>query len=162
MGIDHRGLADYLGAMILDFGIRGRAFRIAPHDDEEFRYLTDIVAAIGEEANRRRGFLLRAHLGNFSLWIAGMFPDYITTREQRKGAPGLGYYDAMGARGFRLASDHHLARQLDLAELYDQVASAFPRLRTALNQLSDRHLFPRHRSTDRLLRQVADEFRWRQ
>jgi len=30
----------------------------------------------------------------------------------------------------------------------------------ALNRLSDRLLFPRHHSPDRLLRQVADEFRF--
>jgi hypothetical protein len=141
-GVDDVRLSDYLGAMILEFGLRDRAARIAHHDDEVYRYVTDLVADI-ETADARRAFLIRAHLGNFSLWLAGIFPDYIAARRDRTGGPGLRFYEAMGARGFRLASDHRLARQHDLADVYALAADSFTTLRLVLNRLSRRLLFPR-------------------
>ncbi len=155
--IDDYRLSDYLGALLLEFGRSHRAYQIARHDDETFRYLTDIVAAI-ESQSGRRGFLLRVHLGNFSLWLAGMFPEYIATRRRRNGAPGIPYYEALGVRGFRLASDHQLAQAFELADVYESAAECFPALREALNRLSDELVFPGCCSADRLLRQVADEF----
>ena len=157
-GIDDRHLSDYLGALVFEFGLRDRAHRISRFDDEQYRYLTDLVADIAAVAGRR-GFLLAAHLGNFSLWMAGVFPDRITAREERRGGPGLRYYEELGMRGFRLAASHRLAEQLDLAGLYSRAAESFSAIRVALNRLSDRLLFPHVNTPGRLLRQVGDEFR---
>lgn len=157
VGIDDIRLTDYLGALLLEFGFRGRAYRVTRYSDHEYSYLTDIVADLATSAGRS-GFLLRAHLGNFSLWVAGIFPDYVTARRRRKGGPDLGYYDELGARGFRLASDHRLARELDLADVYATAADSFSTIRVALNRMSDRIFFPNQSSPDRLVRQVADEF----
>ncbi len=156
-GIDDRRLSEYVGALLLEFGVRDRAHRIAPHDDAVYRYVADIVAHIDTERGKR-GFQLRAHLGNFTLWLAGVFPDYVTARVHRKGAPDLRYYEELGARGFRLASDHQLAARYDLVGVYRRAADSFGRLRVALNRLSDRVFFPHNATPDRLLRQVRDGF----
>ncbi len=156
IGIDDVRLTDYIGALLLDFGMRDRAYRIARYDDEVYRYLVDVVGDLGR-AHGRRAFLLKAHLGNLGLWISGVFPDQVTARARRRGAPGLTYYETIGARGFRLASDDRLARELEVAELYRQVADAFPRIRVALNRLSDHMFFPRPSDPDRLLRHAADQ-----
>ncbi len=153
-GLDDARLADYVGALVFEFGRRDRAWRIAPYDDDEFRYLTDILAA-AEAGAGRRGFLLRAHLGNFSLWLAGLFPDHIAARQVRRGGPDLRYYEALGARGFRLASDDAHAAAFDLADVLGHAAERFAEIRVALNRLSDRRWFP-GQSPDRLLRQAAD------
>jgi hypothetical protein len=157
-GIDDARMADYLGAMLLDFGQRDRAYKVTPHDDDTRRYLVDLVADL-REATGRRAFLLCVHLGNFSLWLSGIFPDYITAQSVRKGAPGFSYYDEMGARGFRLAADHGLARELDLEDVYEQAADRFARIRVALNRMSDRVFFPNVSTPDRIMRQVEEEFR---
>ena len=155
--IDSRLLSDYLGALLFEFGRSRRAYQIARYDDESFHYLTDIVAGL-ESHRGRRGFLLRAHLGNFSLWMAGIFPEYIAARRRRNGGPGLEYFERLGARGYQLASDHRLAQEFDLAAVYEEAASSFSAVRVALNRVSDQLLFPHHVSPDRLMRQVADEF----
>jgi hypothetical protein len=80
-GADDRALADYLAALLLAFGRQGRAYRIREDDAFEFHYLADI-AAEGERSGGRRAFLLRAHLGEYALWLSGVFPDYITRRVQ--------------------------------------------------------------------------------
>jgi hypothetical protein len=159
VGIDDAGLSDYLSALLLEFGMRDRALRIAPADDQVYRYVSDIAADLEAVADARRAFLLRAHLGNFSLWLSGVFPDYITARRERLGGPDFSYYEEMGARGFRLASDHQLAQEWALAPIYERAAESFERLRVGLNRLSDDGFFRRASSPDRLMRQVSDTLR---
>ncbi len=159
IGVDDPELSDYLGALLLEFAVRDRAYRIAPADDATYYYVADIVADL-EVVSGRRGFLLRAHLGNFSLWLAGIFPDYVTARKVRRGGPDLSYYDEMGARGFRLAADHVLAREWNLAAIYARAADSFEALRVALNRLSDDVFFRNFSNPDRLMRQVKDEMRF--
>ena len=157
-GINDRVFADYLAALLLEFGKGRRAWRIDNQDGPEFNYLADLVAA-AEDASGHRAFLLRAHLGEFALWLSGLFPDQIEARVHRRGAPGLGYYEALGASGFRSAADHRYAERNGLDRVYRACADSFVALRIALNRISDRHLFPnRGDPIDRLLRQVRDGF----
>src|SRR5918994_2085884 len=140
-GIDDRDLADYLAALLLDFGQRDRAWRIDWHDDQRHQYLVDILTDLeGTEGDRR--FRVMVHLGNYSLWLAGLFPDYIAARHLRKAGPDVSYYDALGRRGFGMASDHALANEYGLVAVLRTAAERFPSLRSALNGMSDRVFFP--------------------
>jgi len=159
VGLDDAELSDYLAALLLEFGRRDRAWRIAPADDQVYRYVSDIVADLEAVADARRGFLLRAHLGNFSLWLAGVFPDCVVARQRRRGGPDFSYYETMGAHGFRLAADHRLAQASQLAGIYERAAHSFDRLRVGLNRLSDSVFFRNQSGSDRLMRQVEDAFR---
>ena len=103
-GIDSRALADYATTLVVRFGQAKRAYRVAKGADDEYHYLTDIVLHM-EGADGRETFLLSAHLGNFALWIAGLFPQYVAARRHRRGAPPLSYYEQMGTTGFRMAAD---------------------------------------------------------
>jgi hypothetical protein len=157
-GLDDRNIADYIATLLVEFAVEGRAFRVARHDDKTYRYLVDLVSDLGEANSERRQFLLRAHLGNYSLWLSGLFPDYVAARVHRRGAPGLEYYDDVGAAGFHLASECDLAGRFDLAGTYRRMACEFRVVRRALNRFSDRSLFPRSGTPiDRLLRQVVDD-----
>lgn len=155
-GIEDRHLADYLAALLLRFGRLTRTDDPDQPDSEQYPYLIDIIQAL-ETANGRRAFLLRTHLGNFSLWLSGVFPDRVAARVQRRGAPGIRYYEEVGAAGYRLAAETADAASHGLNEVLDQCARLFPDLRIALNRLSDRYLFPQNRnSIERMLRQVRD------
>jgi hypothetical protein len=157
-GVESRVIADYVSALVLEFGFRGRSYRIADHDDREYHYLVDILADMSR-ARGRRAFLLEAHLGNFALWLSGLFPDHIASRVGRKGGPGLDYYEEMGQTGYRMAANDPVARQESLDGLFRDAAEAFVELRRGLNRVSDRYLLPRRGATvDRLLRQVQDRF----
>jgi hypothetical protein len=156
-GINDRALTDYLAALVLKFGRGGRAWHIAD-DTTEYRYLVDIVAA-ADSSTGRRAFMLRAHLGEFALWLSGLFPDHISAREQRRAAPPLSYYEQLGSTGYRLAARYDEAEEHGIAELYRNCADFFPALRVALNRVADRHMFPvKGDRIERLLRQVADNF----
>lgn len=155
VGEEERALADYVAALLLHFGLRQRSSQISEHDDATYQTLASIGEAI-EGRDAPRSFAARAHLGNYALWLSGLFPDHIEQRRWRRGGPDLGYFETMGARGFRLAADHRLAAEHGLAPLYGAAAERFPRLRRALNQVSDRLLFPHVHTPERLMRQVKD------
>jgi hypothetical protein len=159
-GETDRSMADYTAAIVLHFGARDAAHRIGAADDERY----DTLAALlrdAESADARRAFLVRAHLGNYALWLSGLFPDHIEHRRWRRGGPDLDYYEAMGRRGFQLAADHRLAHDYGMAALFQCAAERFGRLRAALNAVSDAMLFPTIHTPERLMRQVRDEARWR-
>lgn len=160
VGEADRGVADYVAALLVQFGIRERARRIDDHDDEIYDTLAALVADV-ERGDAMRRFLVRAHLGNYALWLSGLFPDHIEHRRWRRGGPDLGYFETLGRRGFAMAAEHRLAAQYGLAAVFAAVADGFPRLRLALNRVSDRLLFPHVHSPERLMRQVRDEVRWR-
>ncbi|HMS03743.1 MAG TPA: hypothetical protein PKE51_12240 [Gemmatimonadaceae bacterium] len=158
LGARDRALADYVASVLLHFGLRQRARQLAEHDDELYDTLARIAAEV-ESADPHRAYLARMHLGNYALWLSGLFPDHIAHRHRRRGGPDLDYYDAMGRRGFRLAAGHRLATQQGLTPLFGAVAEAFPQLRQALNGVSDSLLFPHVHTPERLMRQVRDAFR---
>jgi hypothetical protein len=141
--IDDPDLADYLAAMLLDFGRKDRAWRVDWNDDQRHRYLVDILMDLDVSDGPRR-FKVMVHLGNYALWLAGLFPDYIAARHLRKGGPDVRYYDALGRRGFGLASDHRLADEFGLDSVFRTAAEQFPSVRTALNGVSERVFFPMH------------------
>jgi len=154
-GIESRSMADYVASVILRFGEARRAFRLSDDDQQEYRYLVDIVSDMGAAVGSRR-FLLRLHLGDFSLWISGLFPDWVEFRTRRRGAPGLSYYEDMGRQGYRLAADSPEAEEMGLGEILDAVSASFPDVRVALNRISDRHLWPNAGDpVTRLLREVS-------
>ena len=159
-GEQDRMLADYAASVLLHFGLGGRAMRVADSDDELYDTLAGILAD-AEGPDPRRTLLVRAHLGNYALWLAGLFPDFIEHRRWRRGGPGLDYYDEMGQQGFRLASEHRLANEQGLVPLFKLAADRFPVMRVALNRVSDTLLFPSVSSPERVMRQVRDEVRWR-
>jgi hypothetical protein len=159
VGIADRDVTDYCAALVLVFGRRDRAYRVSDYDENRYEYLVDLV----EEADRvggERQFRVRAHLGNFTLWLSGLFPDYIVARRARKGGPDLEYYEAVGSSAFRQASDHVLAGRYGLETVLRSAGRNFGALRVALNRFSDRLIFPSFASPDRLMRQAADDFRF--
>lgn len=155
-----RVLADYAAAILLHFGLRDRAKRVGDHDDETYDTLAGLLAA-AEGPDPRRAFLVQAHLGNYALWMSGLFPDHIAHRQWRRGGPTIDYFEQLGRRGFQLAAGHRLAGEHGLALLFALAAERFAVVRIALNRISDALLFPNRHSPDRLMRQVRDEARWR-
>ncbi|MDE3128377.1 MAG: hypothetical protein KGL38_10255 [Gemmatimonadota bacterium] len=160
MGEGDRVISDYAAAVVLAFGARRRAERCDETDDALYDTLADLLRD-AEGGDPRRAFLVRTHLGNYALWLSGLFPDHIEHRRWRRGGPHLDYYEEMGRRGFAMAAEHPAARRQGMAELYSAMAERFATLRLALTVFSDGLMFPGVQTPERLMRQVRDETRWR-
>jgi hypothetical protein len=160
-GERERAVSDYLTAVLMAFGARGRAERVSEADDQMYDALTSLLADVND-ADPKRAFLVRVHLGNRALWLSGLYPDWVEHRKWKRGGPDLGYFEELGRRGFELAAEHRIAKHYGMADIYGQIAARFGLLRVALNTLSDTLLFPNVHTPERLMRQVEDDARWKQ
>jgi len=133
--IPDRRMADYCASLLRDFGQGDRAHRVAPMDDHKHTYLVDIMSdAAASDGDRR--FRVLVHLGNYALWLSGVFPEHIDSKQSRRGGPGLSYYDALGGLGYSEASGHPLADQVGMTDVYRTAGDRFSALRSALNDVS--------------------------
>jgi hypothetical protein len=137
-GIRDRKLCDYVGSLLENFS-RAHALR-GPHADDESprQYLSDMLIALSR-ATQDEAFLLRAHVGNYSLFISGIFHEN-TQRRSLRGAPDIGFYENIGRRNYHLLSSHATARRCELDDVFAELADRFRDVRLALNQLADRLL----------------------
>jgi hypothetical protein len=159
-GEPDRTIADYLASVVVEFARRERAWRVSATDDEVYTTLARLLGD-ADGPDPRRTLLVRAHLGNYALWLSGLYPDHIEHRRWRRGGPDLDYFEELGRRGYRLAADHRLAAEQGLAVLFATAADRFALLRHALNEVSDQLLFPHLSSPERVMRQVRSEARLR-
>ncbi len=133
-GLDDRAIADYCAAMLREFGIRRRANQIGAVDDHDHHYLVDILTDLAQSTGDRH-FRVSVHLGNYALWLTGIFPDRIHARRIRRGGPHLEYYETLGQRGFAEASEHRLAEWTGLEDILHTTAHQFSLVRRALNRV---------------------------
>ena len=137
-GIDDRVLCDYLAAVLDEFTRTTRLGSPAAAPGGTV-YLSDLLLAL-REASPSQTFLLRAHLGNYTLFLTGIFPDNIERRHNRLGAPGCSFYEEMGRMSYRAVAGHEVARQWGLSQIFHGLSEQFHEIRMALNQLADRLL----------------------
>jgi hypothetical protein len=136
-GIDDRGVADYTAELLAQYSQAGREVCQIPNHESTLDYFFEMLAAL-QEADDRTSFYLRAHIGNHSLFLSGVFPRRIRYRAEKKGFPGMRYYEALGQSNFRIASDHRLAARYELGPIYATLSERFQTARQALNDMSER------------------------
>ena len=139
-GIGDRAVADYVAEVLSEFARAERASCVLPGQSSPMDYFFEMLTAL-QQADDRTGFLIRAHIGNYSLFLSGVFPNRIRFRAERKGFPDLKYYESLGRTHFRVAGDHRLAQRYDLTEVFGTLAERFETTRLALNDIADRLFF---------------------
>lgn len=132
-GIDDRNLADYVASLLEKFS-RVRQMR-APVENLETPYLSDLLLAL-KSASSFQTFLIRAHMGNYALFISGIFYESIESRRER-GAPSFSFYEEIGRTSFHAIATHNMARKYELGGLFEKLAAHFHECRLALNRLAD-------------------------
>lgn len=136
-GVEDRSVADYVAGVLSEFSRAERVRCTLPGQKNPLDYFFEMVAAL-QTADDHTTFLLRAHIGNQSLFLSGIFADHIRYRAEYRGFPDLRYYEDLGRTNFRLASDHRLARKYELENVLGTLANRFQATRRALNELTDR------------------------
>lgn len=136
-GIRDRAVADYISEMLTEFARTERTRCVIPGQDNPLEYFFEMLAAL-QAADERAGFLLRLHIGNYSLFLSGVFPERIRFRAEVRGFPDMKYYEGLGREQYRLASDHRLAQRYELAGVLNTLSERFETARRALNDIADR------------------------
>ncbi len=134
-----RRLADYVAELLTEFSETRRQECVPPGQTFSLDYFFDMVAAL-QTTDARTSFLLRMHIGNQSLFLAGVFPDRIRSRAERRGFPDLSYYESLGSTHYRLAGEHPLAHRYQVDGILLTLSERFQTTRRALNDLAERLL----------------------
>src|SRR5262245_49088365 len=134
-GLEDRALTDYVASVLERFSDRARMQSPANGANGPIQYVSDMLVAL-RQASPTQTFLIRAHIGNYSLFVTGIFHESIESRAQR-GAPDMAFYEDMGRSSYRAAASHQVARTAALSDVLGRLADAFREVRGALNRLSD-------------------------
>jgi hypothetical protein len=134
-GLNDRAVSDYLASLLETFSRTARMRSPADGNSNPVQYVSDMLIAL-QKASPAQSFLIRAHVGNYSLFITGMFQSTVQSRSQR-GAPDLSFYEEVGRANFKAVSRHELARSCALTNIFEALADQFHEVRLALNRLAD-------------------------
>ncbi len=149
-GIGDRKLCDYVGSLLETFSRANQLQSPDKIDNPEMigtregsgsrahEYISDMLIAL-TRATPEQTFLLRAHVGNYSLFISGIFHEN-TQRRSLRGAPDIEFYEQLGRSNYQLVASHETARRCELTDVFAGLANRFHDVRLALNELSDRLL----------------------
>jgi len=139
-GIGDRKLCDYVASLLETFS-RASQLQVSDEiDDRTQQYISDLLTAL-RRANPEQAFLLRAHIGNYSLFISGIFhPAVAGQRRSLRGGPDIEFYEQVGRTNYQLVASHAAARRCELDDVFEGLADRFRDVRLALNQLSDQLL----------------------
>ncbi len=136
-GINDRKLCDYVASLLEAFS-RASVLR-APHTGGAVQqYISDMLIAL-QRVTPEQAFLLRAHVGNYSLFVSGIFLEN-TNRRSLRGGPDVKFYEQIGRSNFHLVASHAAARRCELDDVFGGLADRFREIRCALNRLSDQLL----------------------
>ena len=135
--IQDRSVADYVAEVLAEFAESKRAHCAVPGETRSLEYFFEMLTAL-QAADDRNGFFLRLHIGNYSLFLSGVFPERIRFRSEGRGFPGLSYYEGLGRTQYRVASEHRLAQRYKLAEILNTLSERFGATRLALNDIAER------------------------
>lgn len=132
-GIEDRVLTDYVAALLEKFS-SARQMR-GPVADASATYLSDLLLAL-KGASPYQAFLIQTHVGNYALFVTGIFHENIESRRQR-GAPSCSFYEELGKTSFHAAATHGVAKKFELGPVFETLADRFRDCRLALNKLAD-------------------------
>lgn len=137
-GIASRDTCDYLASLLETFSRTERMRAPAGAGEGPQQYVTDLLLAL-QRVSPSQAFSLRAHIGNYALFITGVFHDRVESRS-RRGGPDVEFYESVGAANYDAASEHPFARKRALTTIYCELSDRFHDIRLALNDAAERHL----------------------
>jgi len=136
--IDDRDLTDYIASVLVKFMQASHLANPLKRMEGSFIYVSDLLLAL-RDATPSQSFVLRAHVGNYSLFATGLFLDNLE-RRSRRGAPDPEFYEEMGRMNYRIVAGMPQAKQCQLTAIYEKLGQQFHEIRLALNNLADRLL----------------------
>lgn len=156
-GIDERVLADYVATLLVESLNQSKTADPSAPRGHPFPYITDMLALL-ENAGPHESLRIHTDIGNHTLFLTGLLRHFIRSRKNRRGAPGIRYYEEMGMQSFKIAGRTILAEKLEMEGIYLALASMFTEIRRSLNQMTNEYLFlfetEERKKVERLLRDI--------
>ena len=139
VGLDDRKLAGYLAGMLREYASTPRD-KEATQDMTETVYLVDLLRAVQRSSPEGR-FFIRTHIGNYALYITGIFPERLRYKSRRRSMPDFIYYEELGQSTYEAAAQDRMAWEFGVHDVFQTLAQNFRKVRMALNELAERELY---------------------
>lgn len=134
-----RKTINYVANLLCLFIHTDRLYLFQTHEQRAFTYLWEMIDE-AERAEPRHRFLIYSHIGNYSLYLSGVFADWLEHRHRHgRRIMHPGFYRDFGRAYFERASSHHMARQYGLDGVFAHLAGAFDDYRHALEHIAPAH-----------------------
>jgi len=137
--ISNPDIADYVAGVL--------AKRIGVHANDPlqdvargYTHVSDFLAVISP-AHGRMKFHLQVAAGNQFMVLTGLFPSFISKRNERCGAPDLAFYESFARRAFKGAADSPHANGRIPRQLLGDLAEVLPQARRSLNRIAEEFVF---------------------
>ena len=103
-------------------------------------HAADFVSIL-ESAHGRLRFHLQVAAGNQFLVLTGLFPGFLQRRCERRGAPGVDFYENFARRAYREAADNPNVPRHAPRQLFGDLSEMLPQARRTLNRLAEELVF---------------------
>ena len=135
-----RRVVNYISNLLTLFVQTNRLHHVCHQGELSTHYLTDMMTD-AQGADPHRQFLIYSHIGNYSLYVAGLFPESIKYRQRYRDRPvGLQFYINFGRQYYEQASGHAIAREYELDEVFFRLSIMFEVYKDVLNHLAKQYL----------------------
>jgi hypothetical protein len=105
-----------------------------------YTHTSDFIAIISSAHGRMR-FHLQVAAGNQFLILTGLYPAFLKKRNERFGAPDIGFYESFARQAFRSAADNPEAPKNAPRHLLGALSEALPDARRSLNRMAEEYVF---------------------
>lgn len=139
-----RELANYLANMISIFTRSSRMFQVSDNDEATYHYIVDLIQD-SQHSDPARQFRIYCHIGNYTLFLTGLFPEFIEHQHKIRRRPmDERFYIDFGRTYYGLASDHQMARNAELDAVFSKLSLGFVACKRLLNYMTQHYLRPAH------------------
>jgi hypothetical protein len=138
-GIEDVAVADFVSGVLAE--------RVGADPDDVLKgvpsgltHAADFISIL-ESASGRLRFHLQVAAGNQFLVLTGLFPGFLKRRCERRGAPGVEFYENFARQAYREAADNPNVPRRVPRELFGNLAEVLPQARLTLNRVAEELVF---------------------
>jgi hypothetical protein len=139
IGLEDLEVADYVAVVCAEFGLPA----VNPVSQKEPEvpglYNLDYLEALDKARGPER-FFIHVQCANRFLVLTCLYPAFLHHRAERRGAPGVEFYEKVVVNHLDAAGHHALAEEFALQDVLVRLADTFPPVRRAMNYMLREYL----------------------
>lgn len=137
---EDQSLIQYLVTMLKRFVKTNDVYKLPVNDDKRYKYVFEMLEA-SRDSSDTESFQIFLHIGNYSLFLTGLFPEWIRYRHEHKNRPmDIDSYRKYGKTFFDRASNHRLARRRKLEPVLSKLSKGYDFVRSSVELIFRRML----------------------
>ena len=132
LGLNDPGVTAYVAHLLCEFSVADKLFSVRDQAGRPIDELTEMINASDPVNGSAPSFdaerALRKHIGDYALFVAGMYPEAMTSeRRMRRHHPSLGELIHAGKESYYIVSQFNLFEYEQEAPLFARLSDRFER-----------------------------------